>query len=170
MCRRRVGHWGTRKGPAELDREGGWSIPERARSDEDVCSEGYAETGRRTDGKSNCLCSESRTQGRGDENTCWAHGTATRSQNHLLSYPPVCLHVSALYSFFFFFFLKLSAQKHTLALLTLAKYGLTGHSFDKNYSFQWFFSHFFSGKNLFIHTCTHYICDFTCGKSNLIAW
>lgn len=58
---------------------------------------------------------------------------ATRSQNHLPSYPPVCLHVSALYSFFF---LKLSAQKHTLALQALAKYGLTGHSFDKNYTFQ----------------------------------
>lgn len=38
-CARRVGHWGTRKGPAELDREEGWSIPERARSDADVCSE-----------------------------------------------------------------------------------------------------------------------------------
>ena len=59
---------------------------------------------------------------------------ATRSQNHLPSYPPVCLRVSALYSFFFFF--KLSAQKHTLALLTLEKYGLTGPSFDKNYTFQ----------------------------------
>ena len=40
MCGRRVGHWGARKGPEELDREGGWSIPERARSDKDVCSEG----------------------------------------------------------------------------------------------------------------------------------
>ena len=64
-------------------------------------------------------------------------GPVERQQDHKVIFHPICLSVclcvSALHSFFFF---KLSAQKHTLALLTLAKYGLTGHSFDKNYTFQ----------------------------------
>ena len=66
-------------------------------------------------------------------------GPVELQQDHKVIFHPVCLSVclcvSALHGFFFFFF-KLSAQKHTLALLTLAKYGLTGHSFDKNYTFQ----------------------------------
>ena len=114
MCRR-VGHWGTRKGPAELDREGGWSIPERARSDEDVCSEGWAETGRRTDGKTNCLCSQSRTQGRGDENTYGAHGTRSHGDKITKSSSILSACVSACQCSvqLFFFFKAICTKAYT---------------------------------------------------------
>ena len=105
MCRR-VGHWGTRKGPAELDREGGWSIPERARSermsaqrDEQKLADGL--TGRPTAFALSPGPKEGVT--RTHMGPMEQDHMATRSQNHLPSYPPVCLRVSALYSFFFFF-------------------------------------------------------------------
>ena len=83
----------------------------------------------------------------------WNRNKITKSSS--TSSVCLCVYVSVLRTALFFS--KLSAQKHTLALLTLAKYGLTGHSFDKNYTFQWFFfSYFFSEKiSLYTHAHMH---------------
>lgn len=87
--------------------------------DADVCSGAISRNWQTDHGKSNCLCLESGTQGRGDENTYGACGNYNKiTKSSSTSSVCLCVYVSVLRTALFFS--KLSAQKHTLALLTLA--------------------------------------------------